>query len=67
MQHNSGYKKQNMSAREKYEALENKKEKLTAESQALYARIDILRVKLNQLEAETQEAFKKIRQEIKPK
>lgn len=56
-----------MTAREKYEALEVKKEKLVIELQSLYAKIDVLRVKINQIELEAQDAYRKLRQEIKLK
>jgi hypothetical protein len=56
-----------MTAKEKYEALEARKAKLVAEHQTLYIRIDALRVKLNQIEKETQEAYMKYYQELKQK
>lgn len=55
----TGSKKQSMTPKEKYEALETKREKLIQEYQHLYARIDSLRVKMNLIEQETQEAYKK--------
>lgn len=54
----TGLKKQNMTPKEKYEALEAKREKLIQDYQNLYARIDALRVKMNQVEQETQQAYK---------
>lgn len=47
-----------MNPKEKYEALEAKREKLILDYQNLYARIDALRVKMNQVEQETQQAYK---------
>lgn len=55
----TGLKKKSMTTKEKYDALEAKKEKLSQEYQALYTRIDALRVKLNQVEAEAQEMYKR--------
>lgn len=54
----TGSKKQSMTPKEKYEALEAKREKLIQEYQNLYSRIDSLRVKMNQVELETQQAYK---------
>lgn len=65
MQPTTGSKNKQMTAKEKYEALEAKKEKLIQEYQNLYNRIDALRVKMNQVEAETQEAFKRYSSERK--
>lgn len=65
MQPTTGSKNKQMTAKEKYEALEAKKEKLIQEYQNLYNRIDALRVKMNQVEAETQEAFKRYSAERK--
>jgi len=65
MQPTTGSKSKQMTAKEKYEALEAKKEKLIQEYQNLYNRIDALRVKMNQVEAETQEAFKRYSAERK--
>ena len=65
MQPTTGSKNKPMTAKEKYEALEAKKEKLIQEYQNLYNRIDALRVKMNQVEAETQEAFKRYSSERK--
>jgi hypothetical protein len=48
-----------MTSQEKYEALEAKKIKYETEYASLYARIDALRVKMNVVEKEAQEAFKK--------
>jgi len=50
-------KKTKMTAKEKYESLENKKEKYTAETLSLYARIDELRKKGGILEQEIQAAY----------
>lgn len=65
MQPTTGSKNKQMTAKEKYEALEAKKEKLVLEYQNLYNRIDALRVKMNQVEAETQDAFKRYSAERK--
>ena len=65
MQPTTGSKSKTPTAKEKYEALEAKKEKLVQEYQNLYNRIDALRVKMNQVEAETQEAFKRYSAERK--
>jgi outer membrane murein-binding lipoprotein Lpp len=54
-----------MTAKEKYETLEAKKDKYTAETQSLYARIDELRKKVGLLEPEIQAAFKQYMQERK--
>lgn len=56
-----------MTAQEKYEALEAKKIKYETEYANLYARIDALRVKMNQTEKEAQEAFKRYMSEKKIK
>jgi outer membrane murein-binding lipoprotein Lpp len=54
-----------MTSKEKYEALEAKKEKLIQEYTNLYNKIDQLRVKMNQVEAETQAAYMKYLSERK--
>lgn len=59
MQHTTGSKNKTMTSKEKYEALEAKKDKLIQEYQNLYNRIDQLRVKMNIVEQETQEAYKR--------
>lgn len=59
MQPTIGLKNKTMTPKEKYEALEAKKEKLIQEYQNLYSRIDQLRVKMNQVEQETQQAYKR--------
>lgn len=58
-QQTTGLKKQSMTTKEKYEALESKKEKLIQEYASLYARIDTLRVKMNQVETEAQAMYKR--------
>lgn len=54
-----------MTTKEKYDALEAKKEKLINDYANLYARIDALRVKMNQVEAEAQEMYKRYLSERK--
>lgn len=56
-----------MTPKEKYDALEAKREKLTAEYQALYARIDAIRIKLNAVDQESREAYKRYLAEIRNK
>lgn len=58
-QQTTGSKKQSMTTKEKYEALEAKKEKLIEEYASLYARVDTTRLKLNQVEIEAQAMYKK--------
>lgn len=65
MPQTTGSKKPKQTAKEKYEMLEAKKDKYTAETQALYARIDELRKKVGQLEPEIQVAFKQYMSERK--
>lgn len=65
MQPTTGSKSKPMTAKEKYEALEAKKERLIQEYENLYNRIDTLRVKMNQVEQETQAAYKKYLSERK--
>lgn len=56
-----------MTAKEKYHHLEDKKDKIEAESVQLYARIDELRKKSGALEIEIQDAYKKYQLERKTK
>ena len=63
----TGYKKLNMTTKEKYDLLEDKKEKLVSETKALYAKIDLLRVKAGVLEQEIKDAYRKYIQEVKTK
>lgn len=56
-----------MTAKEKYEALEAKRDKLTTEYQNLYARIDAIRVKLNAIDQEAREAYRRYLSEIRTK
>ena len=66
-QQTTGSKKPKMTAKEKYDHLEEKKLKIENETLALYAKIDELRKKSGALEAEIRDAFKAYLNERKTK
>jgi hypothetical protein len=64
-QQTTGFKKPKPTAKEKYHQLEDKKIRIEAETLTLYQRIDALRRKSGQLEAEIRDAYKAMVQERK--
>lgn len=66
-QQTTGSKKPKPTAKERWEQLEDKKEKLVQEYAHLFARVDAQRLKINKIDAECREAHKDYLRELKNK
>lgn len=66
-QQTTGSKKPKPTAKERWEQLEEKKEKAVQEYAHLFARVDACRLKINKIDAECRDAYKDYLRELKNK